>query len=198
MTYLEKLKQEHPEIPEENIEQIIDADCPDDWGYEERSECTHCDLDKPCTKCWNREMPSEARQAEPSCDDVRKAYKQGMNDAWELMCKINKLSPEESEKVYGERFQYITDIIENLTPQEALAKMKIYEEQKIEVGDMVAWTDSADNKFNGVVLDFKYNTDNEVVVFDENGCVDVWKIAECKKTGKHIDIQSIFEQIGGE
>ena len=137
-------------------------------------------------------MPSEAQLAEPSCDDVKAAYEQGMNDAWELICKINKLSLEESEKVYGERFQYITDIIENITPQEAIEKLKAYEESKIKVGDVV----EADGHYQKMVV--TQVIENKAYWFDSTGQVGCYEKEFVKKTGKHIDIQSIFEQIGGE
>ena len=144
-------------------------------------------------------MPNTEPQVAITKDVLELEYNKGLNDAWELVKKIvlkaekGGLNYNDFKNIFGVG-DYVS-VLEEFTPQEALAKLKAYEEAQIEVGDVVAWTDFADDTFNGVVLDFKDNTDNEVVVFNENGCVDVWKIADCKKTGKHIDIQSILEQI---
>lgn len=134
-------------------------------------------------------------EVEASQKGYRNGYNQGLNDAWELLGKLYDFTCDEILNIFDLKNGFY-DVIRNYTAQEALAKLKAYEDSKIKVGDVVAWTDFADDTFNGVVLDFKDNTDNEVVVFNENGGVDVWKIAECKKTGKHIEIQQILEQIG--
>lgn len=133
--------------------------------------------------------------------DVRaEAYNKGLEDAWEFVRKtITAVNPQEAYKLldfFG--VANYRDIYKEYTPQEALAKFEAYEKEKaeIKVGDVVETTDLID-VFNGVVLDFKDSLDDEVVVLNENGCVDVWKIEDCKKTGKHIDIQSVLEQIGG-
>lgn len=198
MTFLEKLKEDQPtsNIPDD----AKGIGCPKEYGYE-KGQFICLGSGSDCTKCWNREMPNtEARPLEKASKQVLEAhdigYNKGLNDAWMLATKIcDDMGIHERENAFG--YKYETDVMKCITPQKAIAMLKAYEEaQKIEVGDVVVWADFADDVFNGVVLDFKDSTDNEVVVFDENGCVEVWKIADCKKTGKHIDIQSILEQIG--
>ena len=121
-------------------------------------------------------------------------YNKGLNDAWELAQKINVYSEDgglrmdELKKIFDE-----TDTckIMCLSYEEALAKLKAYEEQsKIEVGDVVEIDCKA------LVIDM---LDEEVcAVLTEVGCNETWALSSCKKTGKHIDIQSVLEQIGGE
>lgn len=201
MTYKEKLEQEHPEMLSKNYDGGC-KDCPHDYGYCENPPIEFCRR-TTCEECWNREMPNTESKDEADCDDVKAAYEQGLSDAWEMARKIIGILDKDNHSFDASKLRAIygtSDILEifKLTYQEALAELKAYEDSRIEVGDVVVWTDFADDTFNGVVLDFKDNTDDEVVVFTENSCVDVWKIAECKKTGKHIDIQSLLEQIGGE
>ena len=187
MTFLEKAKNDLKY--EEFSGDGLPCKCPCKYGYEKEYSCSGVE----CEDCWNREMPNTEPKADKSFT-VQSAYRKGKKDAWELANKIYTMSDKEFDDVFG--YVHKEDIFCYLNYDEALAKLKAYEEAQIKVGDVVAWTDFADDTFNGVVLDFKDNTDNEVVVFNENGCVDVWKIADCKKTGKHIDIQSILEQIG--
>lgn len=211
MTFLDKLKEDYPNLTEDEIMRRVRHSCPYVYGYGGENVNSKCMNDgrvgSHCVECWNREMPNtEPKTEKPIYKEIdedialmdarKEAYNQGLNDAWELLRKLSGLKSDEFIKIYDTCILY--EVIYKNTPQEALAKLKVYEDSKIKVGDVVAWTDFADDTFNGVVLDFKDNTDNEVVVFNENGGVDVWKIAECKKTGKHIDIQSILEQIGGE
>lgn len=199
MTFLEKLKQEHPEIPEEAIEEIINDSCPEDWNYEDESECTRNVLGKPCTKCWNREMPSKVQQVnvEPSCDDVKAAYEQGLNDASDAVIELVNLSAEELESVFECSSHEF--VIENISMKNIIAKLKAHEEsQKIQVGD---------------VLECTVDGDLYLVVTMENDSTYPFGVIELKsmrvakvtgdskyykKTGRHKDIQSIFRMIEDE
>lgn len=211
MTFLEQAKKNGHVINDFNL---MHTCCPYQLGLEKET-CDGNKTNEQCEECWNREMPNTKQNvagmsvipqseidAWHNAHESGKAegYEQGSNDVWELVKKIvlkaekGGLNYDDFKNIFGVG-DYVS-VLEDLTPQEALAKLKAYEEAQIKVGDVVAWTDFADDTFNGVVLDFKDNTDNEVVVFNENGCVDVWKIADCKKTGKHIDITDLLKQIG--
>ena len=129
----------------------------------------------------------------------KEAYNKGLNDAWEL---ANKISDIDSTSERARIFNYVVggitvvDILRDFTPQEALAKLEAYEKeqkkarQKIMVGDIVALEDG----IKGVVMD-EDGVDN-VVIFTENGCIEAWMNKKyITKTSKHIDIQSLLEQI---
>lgn len=119
-----------------------------------------------------------------------KTYEQGLQDAWEL---LDRLEHAVSVKVMDDVFGYseIGDILDNYTPQEALAKLKAYEEaQTIKVGDLVEYeecpyliTYTYGNVLRGM------SKDGIGIVFHTNDDV--------KKTGKHIDIAGLLEQIRG-
>lgn len=157
MTFKEQLEKEHPELTKEQIENIIDGRCPKEYGYEEWCITEYCE-EEECKKCWNREIPStEQIVANPPMqetleiiqenvreipkeevdmsivvDKYHEGYDKGMADAWELAKKCWDNSDGENQKIYGTFL--LKDILHNLTPQEALAKLKAYEDSKIEVG----------------------------------------------------------------
>lgn len=66
MTFLEKLKREHPERAG-SAPNLVPSGCPQNYGYEQVSSCFQAGGD--CFVCWNREMPeAEAENAEPRCN----------------------------------------------------------------------------------------------------------------------------------
>lgn len=132
-----------------------------------------------------------------------KTYEEGLNDAWELAKKIameksnGGFDSYEIVKIFG--FNDMDAIFMEYTPQEALAKLKAYEEAqetekmaKINVGDVVKY-----DGIQAVVMDI--DTVDNVALFTENSCVESW-IPQCfvVKTGKHIDIAGLLEQIKGD
>ena len=121
-----------------------------------------------------------------------KTYTDGLNDAWELARKLYEMKSKEFDEVF-KNVHYV-DVFYCYTPQEALAKLETYEKLKeINVGDVVELADGT----KAVVMD---RFDDEVfALFTENGCVQNLKIkSNFKKTNKHIDITSVFEQLKGE
>lgn len=123
-----------------------------------------------------------------------KALNDGRNEVWELTKKLWYLGIYKCKEIFG--YEFTIDIIEHFTPQEALVKLEAYEKeqekarQKIMVGDIVVLEDGT----KGVVMD-EDGVDN-VVIFTENGCIEAWMNKKyITKTGKHIDIQSLLEQI---
>lgn len=57
MTYLEKLKQDNPNMTEEELDEIVGEDCPDSFGYEDNTTCTNeTGIKDECRGCWNRQM----------------------------------------------------------------------------------------------------------------------------------------------
>lgn len=52
-------------------------------------------------------------------------YDKGLEDAWECARKINNMTMEECEEVFGE-YRYFATVVENFTATEALAKLEGY------------------------------------------------------------------------
>lgn len=129
-----------------------------------------------------------------------KTYEQGLEDAWEL---LEKMWVMDYDKIY-EIFEVscATEVFRDYTPQEALAKLKAYEEEsEIKVGDVVEmhdprYKDSAPYMIKGCVIGM-YNN-KSAYVLEDNGDVEEWECKKMKKTGKHIDIASLLVQIREE
>ena len=123
-------------------------------------------------------------------DEYNKGLEDGRNEVWELADKLNNMPMQDIIDIYGFNVDRCS-VYSKITPQEALAKLEAYE-KKIEVGDVVRLKGS----------------DKEYVVttIDEDRCSEIYCgvskdgrwFSQCnvEKTGKHIDIQSVLQQIG--
>lgn len=128
-----------------------------------------------------------------------KTYEDGLNDAWELAKKINHMCLTEMKKCFGsdapDKYNADNDIFNDFTPQEALAKMKAYEEEKeIKVGDVV----TQDGITKKLVVGIGGNS-GLLFLIGENGEIMTRRDPSLyRKTGKHIDIQKFLDEIGKE
>lgn len=127
------------------------------------------DFDQPCA----------------SCND----YQRGLDDAWETAKKIALMDTETSEKVTG--YFGLFRIMENLTPMQAIDKIKAYEESKnkIHVGDEVF---AMCTRTAYLVT----SLDGLVGGISKSGKVHLQPEEELTKTGEHYD--SIDEYVKGE
>lgn len=128
-------------------------------------------------------------------------YDRGLNDAWELAKKIAlSTNMVETARIFIaknicgiENIRLLEECF-NLTPREALTKLEAYEKEKeIKVGDVV--TDGHSTMLvTGVGgksgLLFMIGKDGEILTR--------MNPKNWKKTGKHIDIESILAEIGKE
>ena len=121
-----------------------------------------------------------------------KGLEDGRNEAWELAKKLWRNDAKTNDDIYG--IEYFIDIVNEYTPQEALAKLEAYEKEQNEmkVGDVVTVCGE-----KGIVVGYLCGLEEYEVWMD--GYERPQRICknEIKKTGKHIDIQSILQQIGG-
>ena len=196
MTFLEKLQMEHPEkIGKEYFGWC--KGCPFTYGYEETcpSSCPDNINKEDCKKCWNREMPD----TEPKVEVIQQAeidaygkghadgVAQGMDDAWNFMKKWQNMTHEECMNIYDTCSTRV--LLQKYTPQEAIAKMKEYEDAQngLKVGDVIKLPFG-----NGVIT----SIDGENVVFmtksGEFGRLE----GSVPKTGKKLDVVGLLEQIG--
>ena len=134
--------------------------------------------------------------AEEELIPAGKTYTQGLADAWELAKKIvldkdrGGFSCSELESIFDT--VYPSDILEELSCKEVLAKIEAYEKEKeIKVGDVVK---NVHNGMEYIVLDTESgrSINTKFTAFDSlNIGSSAWK-----KTGKHIDIELLLRQIG--
>lgn len=204
MTYREKLAQEHPECVG-NQHRGGCKDCPTDYGYEEGIHCHTVGDD--CTACWDGEIP-ETIKAEERLDVTEEVklyhYNKGLEDAWELAKKVALDKTDYTDGYTSTELKTIFNkislqgVFREYSVQEALAKLEAYEKEQaeIKVGDVVCIEDSPfeeDNDVYGVVTGI-YN-DNHYEILVNNGDGISRSKGVLRKTGKHIDIQSVLEQI---
>jgi len=117
-----------------------------------------------------------------------KTYVDGLNDAWELAKKILEMCGEKREEILG--LGSYANILEFVAPEEALAKIEAYEREKeIKVGDVVKGIST-----DGIVTRLSHN--DTFYVTWKDGSSGRYDINDVKKTGKHIDIESLLRQIG--
>ena len=127
---------------------------------------------------------------------VEEAYNKGLedgrNEAWELAKKLVLLDSSIGWKIFGTC--RVLEVLENFTPQEALAKLEAYEKEQaeIKVGDVIERT--RDNK---VIVVCGISDVNYCGLMNDGRWTCLSFEDEITKTGKHIDIQSMLEQIGG-
>lgn len=127
-------------------------------------------------------------------DKLRRPDDITAQEAWEIARKIGTpvcyagFPCEELGEIFGTTS--ICNIFEENTPHQAKAKIEAWEaEKEIKVGDVIS---SYSRK--AVVLNIH---DNYFDVLAEDGSAEEWYKNKIIKTGRHIDIQSVLEQIGG-
>jgi len=125
---------------------------------------------------------------------MEKTYEMGLTDAWELAKKIvmgvedGGFDSQEVIDVFGKNRYYS---FKDLTAEEALAKIEAYEKEKeIKVGDVVIDNDGVK------ALVVEQTTTDHFFVLTEMGSTEDWSKGNFKKTGKHIDIESLLKEIG--
>lgn len=120
---------------------------------------------------------------------VNEPYNQGLNDAWELAKKIvlpdhlGGYTVDELKDIFGKNT--FASLMNTFSPQEALAKVKAYEEHnEIKVGDVVR---SKGCNVEGIIT--KISEIKIYRLFKDGSCDSIsTKVKEdLDKTGKHFD-----------
>lgn len=122
-------------------------------------------------------------------DKIVKPYEMGLNDAWNLLKKIYDMKCDAIEEIFGVECGFY-DVIRNFSFEYCRDKIEAYEKEKeIKVGDVVEGLSG----YKAVVT--VIGRDRIQVMFDDGSHTE-WNPKEIKKTGKHIDIESLLKQIG--
>ena len=128
------------------------------------------------------------------------AYQQGLDDAWEAAKKLfSSMADSDIDKAFPIEWNNGGfNALMNLQPQEAIEKLKAYEEKqkaddKIEVGDEIrpSYSDIA-----GVVT--LIDSDTIYVLWRDGSSTSRIKLKEVRKTGRHFDIAKILEEMRNE
>lgn len=134
-----------------------------------------------------------------------KALNDGRNEVWELVKKI-KLPVDEGgggismvdlKLIFGTIS--VDAILKDYTPQEALLKLEAYEKEQneIKVGDVVTIFPRSSGQYDAIVI--MVDNENHInVIYADGVTADNVPPQLYKKTGNHIDIKSVLNQIGGQ
>ena len=94
MTFLEKLLENYPDAV---IEDVMEFDCPSNYGYAREIPCRIERNEYICRRCWEREIPcTEPVKAEDYCRWEYDEYE----DSWKTECgTMFKLHDEDREDI---------------------------------------------------------------------------------------------------
>lgn len=134
---------------------------------------------------------------------IKEAYQKGLNDAWEcakllaLPYQDGGIDYETLQSMFGNGASWQKAFM-NYSASEAMAKIKEYEEKKkadeeIKVGDEVV----RDGGFTAVVTRV-HGKKYVAIVYDDGSCDNNVPKEKVKKTGRHFDVQNIFDQMNDE
>lgn len=117
-------------------------------------------------------------------------YNKGMEDAWELIKKIYCMNPDDFCKCF-DTYNFNKVIMEH-TVLEVKTKIEEFERSKFCIGDIVYSGTSLNKDICGVII----NMDKSwLEVLTDNRTLEQCLKEDMKKTGKHLDINSLFKQI---
>lgn len=123
-------------------------------------------------------------------------YDRGVNDMWNVLIQ----SPQVLREAFGvpaNENDVLHWIADNYAPHEAVTVMKTYKERtEFEVGDVVeiAIGDLDPPLGHRGIVSFVDRKNKMLEVFYKDHCV-YRHMESCRKTGKHVDLQSILDMI---
>ena len=126
------------------------------------------------------------------------AYQRGLNDAWEAARKIIHMPEGDLLNIFTECYSAVCTALQVLLKYdaaEAIEKLKAYEEKQkadgeIKVGDEVIY-----NGTTKCIVVRPEDDERYASLFDSDGTHYSADHRECKKTGRHFDIQKILEDM---
>ena len=155
-------------------------------------------------------------------DKLEEEYNRGLNDCWRMIRRIylsnkaiepDRLSVSELDEIFDDVYMgdsYIGGILKNLTPQEALDRINVWEEKKAEedrkkpeeesklkIGDVVELCNISGTALkHGIYLETN-EYDHVCVAKNDSGLITrmyyrttCWNI---RKTGEHVDILGVLK-----
>ena len=133
-------------------------------------------------------------------EDVLPVPTMTAEETWEIArrivgCSEHGLEETKRREIFSRDDAF--DVFNLFTEHEAKARIEAWEaEKEIKVGDEVEFDDSANDLHRSMYVTSKYN-DTDYCGICRNGDTYCVHKSELKKTGRHIDIEGLMEQIGG-
>lgn len=126
---------------------------------------------------------------------MSKTYEDGLNEAWEVVRRLyNELGLDKRVELFG--YCAPREIVNALTPQEAIEKIREYEEEQkkaaeIKIGDEVTDNDGWEGVVAWIDPDGEY-----LIILQKDGTALRWKKDIFKKTGRHFSqIEEVLKQM---
>lgn len=119
-------------------------------------------------------------------------------EAWEIAKKLKQMNEDELLEVFRTNVEHL--VLKDFSPQQAKARIEAWEaEKEIKVGDVVRVTlGKLDEGETDTALITWVHENNWYDLIMKNGLGWTYVNGErIKKTGRHIDIDGILKQIGG-
>ena len=139
------------------------------------------------------ERDSEYQRGLSDGNDIgyKDGVKDGQNEAWEVAKKLfSTMAESDIEKAFPIEWNSGGfKALMNLQPQEAIERLKSYEDDKIKRGDIVNVKGSCNDDLLGVVT--KVWEDNCYIMWGD-GSGGAWCKNSVVKTGKHIDVDKFL------
>ena len=149
---------------------------------------------------WSSKTNEESYQrglSEGNDIGCKDGVKDGQNEAWEVAKKLfSTMAESDIEKAFPIEWNSGGfKALMNLQPQEAIEKLKAYEEKpkaegEIKVGDEVIY-----NGTTKCIVVRPEDDERYASLIDSDGTHYSAEHRECKKTGRHFDIASILEEM---
>lgn len=139
-------------------------------------------------------------------DCEQEAYDRGLNDCWEMVCKVYNMTYPIRELIFGKTEMLIQEFLETFTPRQALDKIRVWEEkkkveqerkkvEKLHIGDVVEVNvPEIDYFFTAMFISegptgyYLMNSEGVVITMDKEASYIL------KKTGEHIDIMKDLKE----
>ena len=164
-----------------------------DLNQEAINECTASDMRLVISN--NNDL---LRLIKARLEKSDKTYEEGINDCWEFMKTFTLLpsdggmDPIKFEKIFGHNFA--SEMVKTHTYYEALAKVKAYEERPV-VGDVVKHSNVyGHGSMTFIVINI---SNKEIKGLRSTGetCTFSYPNEYITKTGKHVDLEGLFDSI---
>lgn len=130
-------------------------------------------------------------------DDIIPAPDMTAEEAWKLAIKLRYMDFEDKIELFNldpspSREAWL-EIMENMSPESVRDKIEEWEaEKEIKVGDVIIRCGES------CIVTNKSRDDGFYDVLFEDGTTGAYQRSSLKKTGRHIDIDGLLKQIGGD
>ena len=156
--------------------------------------CEHCVV-QGCPELpenWElSDLPNSSINKEASAEDTMSfEYIEGMEAAWELIQKMNKMPINDLREVYGS--DMFPNILQQYSPILAMQKYEEWADSQVKVGDIV----EAGNNMYGVIT--QIFDDNWCYILYFEGSMGTYEINAVKKTSRKFNIKEVLNKLAQE